>query len=778
MKNLSDISTWKQNLGLLPINLNPIMDNSNYVMLNGGYGDFCLQTINDNSDIDNYFSKSWSSNTKNFLVLENDNIKIYNWSKNKPETISKELVLNNFDKFYNYLLSKSFKSSKDVVPYIIDIFRQFRNLTQERTEPVEALNLLFLLLSSLEDDVDDFDFGKWSINNTIIPNNFNFYTENIKTGISNIKPELDLIIRHSAGTLFQEAQKEVLFFNPQRDLFGGISNSLDTKKELYSSIHYTPPFLSRTIVENALRQLDLTTEKIKIFDPSCGSSEFLIEALKQLKQLDYNGNIQIVGWDSSETAINTSNFLLKYEKRTIWKDKLSFTIKLVEDSLKEGWENDYNLILMNPPFVSWELLKKKDSKDAVREVLGANFNGKPNQASAFFYKAITQLDENGVIGCVIPSSLLFLDSYKKLRNDIYENIEVKLLGKLGNFVFEDALTNVSIIIGQKPKTNQVPTLLWTRNEKGIAQNALRDLRKLIYSNETTIDNPDYSIYNPIVFPILNENWKPISLENNNLFKNIERFVREDKLVRIDKIFFVKQGVRTGNNNVFKISKREFIELPASEQRYFRASIDNESIKNGELYINNYIWYPYDENELLIKSENQFQENVPTYFNSIIQHKESLSNRARKDINSWWILSEHRAWLRKRSPRLISSEFGRSDSFAFDKNGEFVVERGNAWIPKKDFKNDFYYFYLALFSSSFFNKLLSVYSKQLAGGKWYDLGKKHTKDIPIPNIHSLEVRESIGYIKMVEIGKGLSNGTTSLKTILDETLIKHFYPNNI
>ncbi len=778
MKDLTNISTWKRNLGLLPIHLNPTKDNSDYVMLNGGYGDFCLQTINDNSDIDNYFSKSWSSNTKNFLVLDNENIKIYNWSKSTPETISKELVLNNFDKFYNYLLSKSFKSSKDVVPYIIDIFRQFRNLTQERTKPVEALNLLFILLSSLEDDVNDFDFGKWNINNTVIPNNFDFYTDNIKTGISNIKPELDLIIRHSAGTLFQEAQKEVLFFNPQRDLFGGVSNSLDTKKELYSSIHYTPPFLSRTIVENALKQLDLTVETIKILDPSCGSSEFLIEALKQLKQLDYKGNIQIIGWDSSKTAINTSNFLLNYEKRTIWNDKLNFTIKLVEDSLKEVWEDDYSLILMNPPYVSWELLKKKDSKDVVREVLGTNFNGKPNQASAFFYKAITQLNENGVIGCVIPSSLLSLDSYKKLRNDIYDNIEIKLLGKLGNFVFEDALTDVSIIIGQKPKRNQVPTLLWTRNEKGIAQNALRDLRKLIYSNETTIDHPDYSIYKPIVFPILNENWKPISLENNNLFKNIERFVREDKLVRIDKIFFVKQGVRTGNNNVFKISKREFIGLPASEQKYFRASIDNESIKNGELYINNYIWYPYDENELLIKSENEFQENVPTYFNSIIQHKESLSNRARKDINSWWVLSEHRAWLRKRSPRLISSEFGRSDSFAFDKNGEFVVERGNAWIPKKDFENDFYYFYLALFSSSFFNKLLSVYSKQLAGGKWYDLGKKHTKYIPIPNIHSLEVIESIGYFKLVEIGKELSNGTTSLKTILDEVLIKYFYPNNL
>jgi len=774
MKDLTNISIWKQSLGLLPIDLNPTKDNSNYVMLNGGYGDFCLQTINDNSDIDNYFSKSWSSNTKNFLVLENDNIKIYNWSKTKPEIISKELVLNNFDKFYNYLLSKSYKSSKDVVPYIIDIFRQFRNLTQERTKPVEALNLLFLLLSSLEDDVTNFDFGKWNINNTVIPNNFDFYTNNIKEGISNIKPELDLIIRHSAGTIFQEAQKEVLFFNPQRDLFGGISNSLDTKKELYSSIHYTPPFLSRTIVENALRQLDLTIETIKIFDPSCGSSEFLIEALKQLKQLDYNGNIQIIGWDSSETAINTSNFLLKYEKRTIWKDKLSFTIKLVEDSLKEEWEDDYNLILMNPPFVSWELLKLKDSKDAVREVLGANFNGKPNQASAFFYKAITQLNQNGVIGCVIPSSLLSLDSYKKLRNDIYDNIEIKLLGKLGNFVFEDALTDVSIIIGQKPKTNQVPTLLWTRNEKGIAQNALRDLRKLIYSNETTIDNPDYSIYKPIVFPILNENWKPISLENNTLFKNIERFVVENKLTRIDKVFSVKQGIRQGIKNVFKLSNYEYKSLPIDEQKYFRPVIDNDSVKNGVLSEKSFIWYPYNNKGITLNSIEEIQIKTPNYYANYLQINEVRLNK-RAGINQWWGLTRPRNWQFNKIPKLVSTEFGKSDSFAFDKSGNFVVERGNAWIPKKEFENDYYYFYLALFSSNFFNKLLSVYSKQLLSG--WDLGKKHTKDIPIPNVHSLEIKKSTGFIKLVEIGKELSNGNSSVRLIADKVLTKHFYPNN-
>lgn len=63
-------------------------------------------------------------------------------------------------------------------------------------------------------------------------------------------------------------------------------------------------------------------------------------------------------------------------------DRLDFEVKLVDDSLTEEWDTDIDLILMNPPFVSWELLKK-DSRDAIKTVLGANFTGKPNQASAF-----------------------------------------------------------------------------------------------------------------------------------------------------------------------------------------------------------------------------------------------------------------------------------------------------------------------------------------------------------------------------------------------------------
>ena len=88
--------------------------------------------------------------------------------------------------------------------------------------------------------------------------------------------------------------------------------------------------------------------------------------------------------------------------------------------------------------------------------------------------------------------------------------------------------------------------------------------------------------------------------------------------------------------------------------------------------------------------------------------------------------------------------------------------------------DDYYFYLALFSSPFFDKLLSIYSKQLAGGKWYDLGKKQTKDIPIPNIHIDEVKNNSIYTQMVELGKRLSEGYQYVKAVLDD-IVSIYYP---
>jgi len=592
-------------LGLLPINLFIAEEKKNeYILLNGGQSDFCLELFSSDTEND-YFSTAWSSDAKNYVVVNNDYIYLYNWKNEKKEPIKRKIAEDHFSEFYNYLLSSSFRSDDDIVPFVLNFYRKLRNLTDERNRGKDALNLLFWLFAIYEENIDinRINREKWALNELSLKNSeFERYKEEFSSGIRNkLRPNVELILRHASGILFQEAHKEALFFDRSLDLFSGtLSSQYAIKNIPYSSIHYTPAYLARTIVENALQNIDLTSKKeLKVLDPACGTSEFLMELLKQLKYKDYKGIVKIYGLDTSEIAINTSKFLLNYEKRE-WNDKLYINIELAEDSLIKNWGTDYDLILMNPPFLSWELLNKQ-KRDVLKNTLNSVFEIKPNLASAFFYKAINSIKENGVIGCVIPSSILTLDSYSKLRNSLSELVTPILIAKLGNFVFENAFTDVSIYIAKKTILQSTPLILWTMNNKGIVSDALRGLRKLNYDKLPLIKEKEYSIYTPIKFPINKENWRVLSYNENNIFKELEILVLDKKLTRIQKIFNVKQGIRTGNNNVFKISENDYNNLPNSEKIYFRPAIDNKAIKNGYLEKKNYIWYPYNLEELIMRS---------------------------------------------------------------------------------------------------------------------------------------------------------------------------------
>ncbi|WP_417861481.1 HsdM family class I SAM-dependent methyltransferase [Winogradskyella sediminis] len=771
MGKLSDINYWKKDLGLLPISLNPNNKDNRFLMLNGGNGDFCLQTSAEKTSKELFFEYSWSTNTKNYIQFDKQNAFLYNWLTNKVEEIPTKSIESNLNKFYQYITSKSYRTQNDVVPFILDVFKQLRNVTLEKSNPSEAINILFQLLISIDDE-GDIDFEKWGIASIDRPDNFDYFVDLIKNGVKSIKPNLDLILRHSSGPLFQEAHREVIYFNPQRDLFGGVASELSFKNESYSSIHYTPQFLARSIVENCIAELDLKKKNLKIFDPSCGSSEFLIETLKQLRNLEYKGSIEICGWDTSPSAISTSRFLLNYENRTQWDNKLKINIRHVEDSLRIEWDSDFDLILMNPPFMSWQLLKDKESRDAVLDVLGKSFKtGRPNQASAFFYRASKSLNEAGILGCVLPSSILTFGAYNRVRNEIKERLSLKVVAKLGNYVFEDALTNVSFLIGKRPQSNSIPKLIWTKNEKGVVQKALRDFRKINANSEYSLSDKNHSIYVPIKFPLINESWKIISLDQNDFVKSLSRYVKDGNLSLISDIFNVNQGALLGKKNIFKISKEFYNEMPPNEQVFFRPVITNKSIKAGFLKIYEYVWFPYnDEIGLMIKTEAEL-EDLEFGRNKLIPNKIALEKRS--GIKEWWNLTRPRKWQYEKRPRLYSNRFGNSNSFAIDKIGNSVIEEGNAFIPKKSFDTDDYYFYLSCFTSNIFDDFLSIFSKEILSG--YDLGKIQINNIPIPNVHRAKVYNSEAYFKLVELGKELSEGNSFVKDVIDDVLTTFFYP---
>ena len=84
---------------------------------------------------------------------------------------------------------------------------------------------------------------------------------------------------------------------------------------------------------------------------------------------------------------------------------------------------------------------------------------------------------------VLPSSVLTFESYFKLRNEVKEKLDLKLLGKLGNFVFEDALTDVSIFVGKRPQSRTYPKIIWTKNEKGVVPEAVSYTHLDVYKRQ-------------------------------------------------------------------------------------------------------------------------------------------------------------------------------------------------------------------------------------------------------------------------------------------------------
>ncbi len=109
---------------------------------------------------------------------------------------------------------------------------------------------------------------------------------------------------------------------------------------------------------------------------------------------------------------------------------------------------------------------------------------------------------------------------------------------------------------------------------------------------------------------------------------------------------------------------------------------------------------------------------------------------------WWELTRHRSYQEDIKPKMVSTEFGHSGSFAIDYSGAFVVERGYIWnLKAKQFRQHLKYeeVYLAFFASDFMNTLLELYGERLAGADVYKLGQSYVKSVPLTDF-SLQVFE--------------------------------------
>ena len=767
------LTKWTSSLGLLPVNMmhNSDVNDRRFALLDGDMNNFCLDL---GSHIDDKLKRSlaWSANMRNYVQIKDGRVYLYTLDKLAPEIIDETYVNENINKFYDYLGLLS-ADSTSIVQFLMKSFRALRNAIRDEQLAEKSLSSFLYILSSLRDE--NVDINNWGLPKDVKeyqdlfdPNLLEQIREDINAGISNknLIPNVDMILRHTSGSLFEEANFYV-HYGSQLELFPSYHTEFVYNPNAVGA-YFTPPFLARTIVEECLKQSDLK-EELVVFEPACGSGQFLLEVLRQLKFSRYSGKITIYGWDISPIAKILSDYQLCFEKRE-WGDRLNFKIE-VKDSLTNQWPLNVDMMLMNPPYKSWELMDIQQRENAER-ALGLGKLGKVNLANVFYMLAIQSIKKTGVIGCVMPASFLSSDSAKKLRRIAFELVKPKLIGKLGNFIFRSAYVDVCMIIASnKDKELDQTQMLWIDNRDNYTHQALRELRIINNEGNKLCKKTAYSIYGQKTsFMEKTDLWSPISADSNNLHKMLNLKLLMNVMRKVGDVFNVKTGARTGNQKAFVLSADEYDELPMQEKKYFRPSVDSKSFVHGNLIKNNYVFFPYPTEKYALYDEQNLQKKMPYYYNHyLLPHKNELLGRYQINENKWWLLSRPGPWQFEKEMKLVSKEFGRSGDFSIDLTGEFVVQGGCMWEPKDKLKeNKRLLAYVPYLNSNLFDDILKIYCKQLSGGYWYVLEKKYIDRIPIPNFDKMEICD----VELLEnIGRKMVNGEEYDQSVAEE-IIKH------
>jgi hypothetical protein len=473
-----------------------------------------------------------------------------------------------------------------------------------------------------------------------------------------------------------------------------------------------------------------------VYDPACGSGEFLREALRQLHMKGYRGHVHLIGSDTSDAACAMSRFVLAREQRHV-QSKVTFDIRR-EDALNAGtcWPEGVHLLLMNPPFVSWQDMDEQ-TREGVQRILGGLYKKRPDMASAFLLRASEALAPEGVLGTVLPASLLDGVSFEPLRAELSARLQHRFIGRLGSHtVFSKAQVDAAVYVGVRGGAGRrPPMLLWADYRFKSFSDALRALR---IHGDAPVEGDGFSVYPVSASRITRADWAPRPLK---AFKLIERL---RNYPTVGMIFDVKQGALTGRNAATILTQEEWKDLPAGERKFFRPAVMNVSLKNGALSKNYYVFYPYGESVPQINSEEDLAGYLPKYYKrKLAVDREILRSRARAKESQWWKLSEHRAWQVARQSKIVSTYFGRPGSFGWDAGGDYVVVQGYGWLAREtwlakhrlslsDFNERFASAYLAVLNAPVVDALLAGVSNNVGGGQW-NLSKRFVSRMPLPDL---------------------------------------------
>lgn len=765
---------WSQRFGLA---LAPLFEShdeaplpgNHHVLLDGGFGTFALSTSTE--DLWRYNDPAgwaWSSDIPHHVTVTNAKVAVLRWDlPREPRVYERRSVERSLDRFYSYLNEDRLRSNRRVVDHLLNYFRRIRSLSHNAGLPDARTTDVFLaalarLIAPQDYQADPTALGLAEdgpeLCTQLAAHGLDAAGKEVAAapgGLSFLRLHPALAVRHASGQLFQEAHFELLRVSPNFDLFG-LADAPETRVDNRGGTHFTPPALARSIVEQVLTAIpDLgSRQTLTLCDPACGSGAFLHEALRALRRAGFNGRLKLVGMDISPTAVAMARFVLRLSLRD-WSPGGGVDLELkIGDSLGDAGMPPCDAIVMNPPFIAFgaqsavQRQQLRDATDSSAE--------RGDYSMAFVARGLQALNPGGVLGSLFPASLLSLKAAASWRERLASEGDIRMLASIGDFgLFSHAMIQVACAVVRKgrPQNPSTLTAVLTENDAAATGEALRQIRKLNGAAPTApiIEN------NWSLFPVLSESltrrptWRLPTPATERLLTDLS----ELSLPSVQDLFEVSQGIQTGLNDILLLTEEEWRALPAKERKVFRIATMTDSIQNGRVVKPYYVFFPHTAAGPLFADQEAVADAVPSYFKKVLAPaRERLASRAaivRSRRTDWWGLMHPRSWAYNKGPRIISKFFSAEGGFVGDYEAIYVAVMGHVWTPKAALLEAddealplaaLLAAYVAMFNSSPFAKLLSLYAPHVAGGQ-FDLSARHVNPIPLPDLRALSIDPRAG-----------------------------------
>lgn len=772
MLNVQNI--WSRELGLA---LSPLFGESDArcahsAMLDGIAGSFVFSDATAPSGFDETAREqganwSWSSMMRHHVLLEQDQVTVSFSNRRGTQAISRKSVDQDLDGFLAYL-ERSSSGSDDVVDHVIGSFQALRAaspgsadeqltsflalLSLKLSNPLVGASDLPEMLPSLENVAAEFDLSPSNIDAAQITKDFaaRFFEQLLTNGQNGRALSVDLTVRHAGAELFQAAQLVPPPPSGQGQLFGLASVRISVRPHSLKGVAYTPIGLARILAEQSVAmRLRPGMTSLTVADYACGSGSFLTEAIAALGRLGWTGELKLVGYDISPTAITSTKFAIACAKL----DHPGITVtSLIEQ--RDFLDADFSpvaadVVLMNPPYQSW-LDMDKSQQDRLKTVLGDAYRNRPDLSIAFVERALHAAKPGAILTNLLPVGVVAGESAAAWRNSVLEKAAPRMIAVLGDHtLFRFATVNVAAVMLEKgvnrDDADAGTRMIWASESTGAASAALRQLRRepsAVVAKNGAPSQP-WSVYRLYSGEIVDRaNWLPAPrLLPPQAFEKLRQLD-----TRIDDLFDIKTGIRAGHREALIISEENLQRLPKAERNGFRPVAEKQNIAGGEIAPTSY----YFEAGSDIQTEDELRAKFPRYLETHLATAKAFLASRKRTGERWWLPSEARnSWRQSDEPRIVSRQWVKNDGFAVDERGRYAVVQGYAWFPKRRLKLEAsrafggerlvetLQLYCVLFSSDVFFQVAREYSTNSSGGQ-INLQQNLIKKIPVPLVTELLV----------------------------------------